>query len=467
RVSASSAPKGSSSSSTSGLRASARAIEARWAMPPETSRGRRSAACSSPTSCSRWRTRSRPARRPVLRGRPRATFWARVRQGSRRGSWKATAMRGSVPVSGVPSRPMVPALGRSRPATRRSRVDLPQPEGPITATISPARSSRSSSRSTSCRPWPAANVRATASRRTACGAAARADGWWLPARRLPGAVAVHVMAGILAAAGTRAQDSRHKPSELRPKARVGAGPRVTRAPPEAARITRGGDHASRTAPRPARTEPRPGDKVRWSQASASRRGMRSRAPRLRGRTRTGEPMSFQGMEVDEVRDLAQRMRESQQRLAAEQETLQGRMAAIPQIWRGGDAEAFRDRWDSQVAPAWRDALDLLQRTARSAEEHAAEQDVASAPAPRARAGGDGAGGMGDIGFTSDEGAGDVPMDQDIQDAWQQMSAEDRRAVLQEMVDQEFERYGMEPVDITFFTEPPEDGMITYGSWTDG
>src|SRR5699024_11532392 len=82
--------------------------------------------------------------------------------------------------------------------------------------------------------------------------------------------------------------------------------------------------------------------------------MRSRAPRLRGRTRTGEPMSFQGMEVDEVRDLAQRMRESQQRLAAEQETLQGRMAAIPQIWRGGDAEAFRDRWDSQVAPVWRD-----------------------------------------------------------------------------------------------------------------
>src|SRR5699024_10166207 len=113
----------------------------------------------------------------------------------------------------------------------------------------------------------------------------------------------------------------------------------------------------------------------------------------------------------------------------------------PQIWRGGDAEAFRDRWDSQVAPAWRDALDLLQRTAQSAEEHAAEQDVAPEPdsgAPDGGAsGGDGAGGMGDIGFTSDEGAGDVPMDQDIQDAWQQMSAEDRRAVLQEMVDQEF------------------------------
>src|SRR5699024_10574723 len=163
------------------------------------------------------------------------------------------------------------------------------------------------------------------------------------------------------------------------EASVGAGPRVTRAPPEAARITRGGDHASRTAPRPARTEPRPGDKERWSQASASLRRMRSRAPRLRGRTRTGEPMSLQGMEVDEDRGIAQRMRESQRRLAAEQETLQGRMAAMPQIWRGGDAEAFRDRWDSQVAPVWRDALDLLQRMAQSAEEHAAEQDVASEP----------------------------------------------------------------------------------------
>src|SRR5699024_12196900 len=100
--------------------------------------------------------------------------------------------------------------------------------------------------------------------------------------------------------------------------------------------------------------------------------------------------------------------------------------AIPQIWRGGHAEAIRGRWDSQVAPVWRDALDLLQRTAQSAEEHAAAQDVASEPdsgAPDGGAsGGDGTGGMGDIGFTSDEGAGGVPKDKDIQDAWQQRCA---------------------------------------------
>src|SRR5699024_11898691 len=111
--------------------------------------------------------------------------------------------------------------------------------------------------------------------------------------------------------------------------------------------------------------------------------------------------------------------------------------------------AFRDRCASQVARVCRDALDLLQRTAQAGEAHAEEQDVASEPdsgAPDGGAsGGDGTGGMGDIGFTSDEGAGDVPMAQDIQDAWQQMSAEDRRAVLQAMVDQELERYGMEPV----------------------
>ena len=41
-----------------------------------------------------------------------------------------------------PATMTVPPVGRSRPATRLSRVDLPLPDGPITATDSPAASSR-------------------------------------------------------------------------------------------------------------------------------------------------------------------------------------------------------------------------------------------------------------------------------------------------------------------------------------
>src|SRR5438105_10750178 len=58
---------------------------------------------------------------------------------------------------------MVPALGRSRPAIRFSRVVLPEPDGPISARNSPSGTSRFSSWSTSicslprrkylCTPW--------------------------------------------------------------------------------------------------------------------------------------------------------------------------------------------------------------------------------------------------------------------------------------------------------------------------
>ncbi len=124
---------------------------------------------SSPTSCSSSRTRSRPAAFFVPRGRPSSTFWASVRHGSRRGSWKAIAVRSSVSVTAViRRRGSVPAVGVSRPPIRRSRVDLPQPDGPMTATISPrCRASRSTPRSTSRGPCAVAKVRPTPSSATA------------------------------------------------------------------------------------------------------------------------------------------------------------------------------------------------------------------------------------------------------------------------------------------------------------
>ena len=102
RVRASSAPNGSSSRSTHGSRASARASDVRWAMPPETSRGRWPAKSVSPTRSSSSATRVAPVRdrRSRAAGRaPRSP--ASVRHGSSRGSWKATAQRGSMPATGV------------------------------------------------------------------------------------------------------------------------------------------------------------------------------------------------------------------------------------------------------------------------------------------------------------------------------------------------------------------------------
>src|SRR5512134_2406908 len=55
----------------------------------------------------------------------------------------------------VTSRPAIsitPPLGSSSPATSRSSVDLPHPEGPTTTTSAPSSISRSMSRSTSTAP---------------------------------------------------------------------------------------------------------------------------------------------------------------------------------------------------------------------------------------------------------------------------------------------------------------------------
>ena len=55
-----------------------------------------------------------------------------------------------------PATVTVPLLGRSRPAMRLSRVDLPLPDGPITATASPGAMSRRTSVSAG---WPSSSYR--------------------------------------------------------------------------------------------------------------------------------------------------------------------------------------------------------------------------------------------------------------------------------------------------------------------
>ena len=59
-------------------------------------------------------------------------------EGVMRGSELEADKHGAV--TRLPSSSTTPALGASSPAIRRSSVDLPQPDGPTTATNSPSRS---------------------------------------------------------------------------------------------------------------------------------------------------------------------------------------------------------------------------------------------------------------------------------------------------------------------------------------
>jgi hypothetical protein len=62
---------------------------------------------------------------------------ATLSQGKSRGSWKMMPILACGELIASLSSVTVPALARSRPAMARSSVDLPQPEPPMIATISP------------------------------------------------------------------------------------------------------------------------------------------------------------------------------------------------------------------------------------------------------------------------------------------------------------------------------------------
>jgi len=67
-----------------------------------------------------------------------STFCCTVSHGSRANNWKTMATPGFAPFSGLPRQATEPAEGAIRPAMQRSRVDLPDPDLPSSATISPS-----------------------------------------------------------------------------------------------------------------------------------------------------------------------------------------------------------------------------------------------------------------------------------------------------------------------------------------
>ena len=155
--------KGSSSSSSRGLGASARASAMRCCWPPDSWCGARLAACARPTrsstSCVRWRRCARAAG-----GGCRSRRWP-PRSGAGTARSPGTPCRCAAPRATdarrwrrrpAPRRrcAMRPAASRSRPATARSSEVLPQPEGPISTPISPRRRPSETASTAARAVWP-------------------------------------------------------------------------------------------------------------------------------------------------------------------------------------------------------------------------------------------------------------------------------------------------------------------------
>jgi len=149
----SSAPVGSSANSTSGSVTIARATATRWACPPDISDGRTPASSATSNRSSQSRaTASAGRRRLPSSSNGSATFSAAVSSGTSWPNWNSTPKRvrrsrdrpasdsALITRSPDPSRSTSrtsPASGRSTPARHSSSVDLPEPDGPLTARISP------------------------------------------------------------------------------------------------------------------------------------------------------------------------------------------------------------------------------------------------------------------------------------------------------------------------------------------
>lgn len=175
-------------------------------------------------------------------------------------------------------------------------------------------------------------------------------------------------------------------------------------------------------------------------------------------------MTFQGMDTAEVHAAAERMRTARRLLTEAYSALQGQVLGSGADWQGPDGEHFRGTRSTSVGPQWTRALEMLEQLAETAVRNADEQDAVSEGEGRTGTDGDSGNGSGSVQMFDDD-AGDIPLDVEVQRAWYAMSPEDQKAVLQEIVDQECERYGIEPVAIEYFVEGWEEGEpLTLGSW---
>ena len=143
-VSTSSAENGSSMNKTSGCTTSARANPTLCRMPPESSFGYALWNPSNPTVSRIAFARSRRSSAPSPRAFSGASTFSRtVNHGNSAKLWNTIETLIVCEWIGLPCQKTSPPEGFDSPASMRSSVDLPEPEGPSSATISPATIDRS------------------------------------------------------------------------------------------------------------------------------------------------------------------------------------------------------------------------------------------------------------------------------------------------------------------------------------
>lgn len=159
---------------------------------------------------------------------------------------------------------------------------------------------------------------------------------------------------------------------------------------------------------------------------------------------------FQGMQTEQGRQHAERMRAAHSSLQQQWDGLHQQVTSIDVHWRGPDAEAFTQQW-ATVHAGGIEVLEHLQELVHELIEHAQQQDQSSAAddhwagaAPGSTPGERRENGPPWIpGAAFNPGDGVTTMnDPAIQKAWEGMSDRERRAVLREVVKDELEAYGI-------------------------
>lgn len=85
---------------------------------------------------------------------------------------------------------------------------------------------------------------------------------------------------------------------------------------------------------------------------------------------------FQGADTAQLREQAELMRDRASTLEGLRTRL-SMLVAYGAEWEGADAQAFRDRWHSEVAPRFDEQISVIEAHGNSLDEEADEQDTAS------------------------------------------------------------------------------------------
>lgn len=172
-------------------------------------------------------------------------------------------------------------------------------------------------------------------------------------------------------------------------------------------------------------------------------------------------MAFLGMDIDQVSSHVERVRSGARRLEDAVTRLDETVARSADFWIGSDAESFRSAWAStsqELASAGRE----LAARGTELERHQDEQNTTSES--DVRNGGPGA----DFpsahdGVEKTNHPGEVPyygeVDPEVAERWESMAPGDREKVAQAILDEQLERYGIEPVSIDF------DLLDANGRWS--